>query len=140
MKNEIKDQELEDMLTELDPPYESKEELKIGRMLDQYGIPFFYKQATIIYDQGKNEIWKPTFTLYPYGGLVIDYVPGNEQSQKDELLQREQVYRYNQIPTVLLGPKDITQPNWEDLLYEKIEQVYHQPLSMMNYVPTEADK
>lgn len=134
MKNEIKDQELEDMLTELDPPYESKEELKIGRMLDQYGIPFFYKQATIIYDQGKNEIWKPTFTLYPYGGLVIDYVPGNEQSQKDELLQREQVYRYNQIPTVLLGPKDITQLNWEELLYEKIEQMSRLPLETMNYL------
>ncbi len=36
--------ELGDMLTELDPSYESKEELQIGRMLDQYGIPFFYRQ------------------------------------------------------------------------------------------------
>ena len=69
MKSETKEQKLEDMLTELDPPYESKEELKIGRMLDQYGIPFFYEQATIIYDQGKNEIWKPAFTLYPMGAL-----------------------------------------------------------------------
>ena len=119
MKNE---EELEDMLTELDPPYESKEELKIGRVLDQYGIPFFYRQATIIYDQGKNEIWKPTFTVFPYGGLVIDYVPGSEQGQNDELVRREQVYRYNQIPAVLLGPKDLTQPKWEILLYEKIKQ------------------
>ena len=110
------------MLTELDPPYESKEELKIGRMLDQYGIPFFYKQATIIYDQGKNEIWKPKFTVFPYGGLVIDYEPGTEQKDKEELLRREQIYRYNQIPAVLLGPQDITQPKWEELLYEKIKQ------------------
>ena len=36
MKNET--EELDDMLTELDPPYESIEELKIGRFLDQYGI------------------------------------------------------------------------------------------------------
>ena len=86
MKNETKVEQLQDMLTELDPPYESIEELRIGRLLDQYGIPFFYKQATIIYDQGKNEIWKPTFTLFSYGGLVIDYVPGIEQDQKDELL------------------------------------------------------
>jgi hypothetical protein len=120
LKNET--EKLEDMLTELDPPYESKEELKIGRVLDQYGIPFFYKQATIIYDQGKNEIWKPTFTVFPYGGLVIDYVPGSEQKDKDKLLRREQIYRYNQIPAVLLGPRDLTQPNWEVLLYEKIKQ------------------
>ena len=63
MKNETEEPELEDMLTELDPLYESKEELKIGRMLDQYGIPFFYRQATIIYDQGKNEVWKPSSSI-----------------------------------------------------------------------------
>ena len=111
MKNETEEPKLEDMLTELYPPYESKEELKIGRVLDQYGIPFFYRQATIIYDQGKNEIWKPAFTLYPHGGLVIDYISGSEQNDKDELMRREQIYSYNQIPAVLLGPKDLTQMN-----------------------------
>lgn len=29
-------------------------------------------------------------------------------TNKDKLLRREQVYRYNQIPAVLLSPKDIT--------------------------------
>jgi len=118
----LKSEELEDMLTELDPSYESKEELKIGRMLDQYGIPFFYKQTTIIYDQGKNEIWKPTFTLYPYGGLVIDYVPGSGKEQSDELLRKVHIYRYNQIPAVVLGPEDLDEPNWQESLYEKIQQ------------------
>lgn len=135
MKNET--EKLEDMLTELDPPYESKEELKIGRLLDQYGIPFFYKQATIIYDQGKNKIWKPTFTIFPYGGLVIDYIPDKDQSQKDELLQKEQIYRYNQIPAVLLGPKDMTEPNWEEFLYEKIEQAYQRTFDPMRYTPAD---
>ena len=137
MKNEEK---LEDMLTELDPPYESKEELKIGRVLDQYGIPFFYKQATIIYDQGKNEIWKPTFTVFPYGGLVIDYVLGSEQKDQDELLRKEMIYRYNQIPAVLLGPKDVTEPNWEELLYGKIEKTYKQAFDPMRYVPESVEK
>ena len=84
MKNEIKDEKLDEMLTELDPPYESKEELMIGRLLDQYGIPFFYKQPTIVYNQSRNEIWKPTFTLLSYGGLVIDYVPdtGNDHANQ----------------------------------------------------------
>jgi hypothetical protein len=124
LKNEIEELKLEDMLTELDPPYESKEELQIGRVLDQYGILFFYRQATIIYHEGKNDIWKPSFTLYPYGGLVIDYVPGSAQEQKDELLRKEQIYQYNQIPAVILGPEDLTEPNWEELLYGKIEKTY----------------
>jgi len=132
LKNETEESELEDMLTELDPPYESKEELKIGHMLDQYGIPFFYRQATIIYDQGKNEIWKPSFTLYPYGGLIIDYVSGSEQNQKDQLLRKEQIYQYNQIPAVLLGPKDLTEPNWEELLYERIKLESRHETSLYN--------
>jgi hypothetical protein len=140
LKNEKEESELEDMLTELDPPYESKEELKIGRMLDQYGIPFFYKQATIIYDQGENEIWKPSFTLYPYGGLVIDYVPGSEKSQKNELLRREQIYRYNQIPAVLMGPQDLTEPNWEEMLYGRIEKTYQQAFDPMRYTLEPVEK
>ena len=140
MKNETEETKLEDMLTELDPPYESKEELQIGHMLDQYGIPFFYRQATIIYHEGKNDIWKPSFTLYPYGGLVIDYVSGSEQEQKDELLQKEQIYRYNQIPAVLLGPKDLMEPNWQELLYGKIEKTYKQAFDPMRYVPESVDK
>jgi len=140
LKNETEETKLEDMLTELDPPYESKEELQIGHMLDQYGIPFFYRQATIIYHEGKNDIWKPSFTLYPYGGLVIDYVSGSEQEQKDELLQKEQIYRYNQIPAVLLGPKDLMEPNWQELLYGKIEKTYKQAFDPMRYVPESVDK
>ena len=140
MKNETAESELEEMLTELDPPYESKEELTIGRMLDQYGIPFFYRQATIIYHEGKNEIWKPSFTVYPYGGLVIDYVPGSEQDQNDELLRKEQIYRYNQIPAVLLGPKDLIEPNWEELLYRRIERTYRQEFDPMRYAQAPGEK
>ena len=39
----------------------------IGRLLDKYGIPFFYRQATTIYNNRKNKIWNPSFTLPQYG-------------------------------------------------------------------------
>ena len=42
---------LEYFMGKLDPPYETKEEAQIGHMLDQFGIPFFYKQATLVQDQ-----------------------------------------------------------------------------------------
>lgn len=130
MRNEVQDEELDSMLSELDPPYESKEELKIGRLLDQYGIPFFYKQATIVYNQGRNRISKPSFTLLSYGGTVIDYINATEEQQ---LLQKEQLYRYNQIPAVVIGPRDLDKPNWDKDLYDKLKQVSRQPAYMANY-------
>jgi hypothetical protein len=135
LKNET--EELDDMLTELDPPYESIEELKIGRLLDQYGIPFFYKQATIVYDRGKNRISKPSFTLLSYGGAVIDYVAAAHEQQ---VLRKEQLYRYNQIPAIVIGPPDLDKPNWDKDLYEKLERLAHQSFDPMRYVPEPAEK
>ena len=108
---------LEDELTELEPPYESDNEARIGRLLDKYGIPFFYKQATIVYNKGKNEIWKPSFTLPQYGCAVIDYVP-----QEKQAAERINIYNYNQIPATVLGPPDLDKPNWQESLYEKLQQ------------------
>lgn len=129
--------ELEDMLTELDPPYETMDELKVGRMLDQYGIPFFYKQPTIIYNQGTNEVWKPSFTMFSYGGSVIDYVPGSEEVQ---IPTREQLYRYNQIPAVVVGPKDLDKPGWEASLYGRLEQAYERAFDPARYTPQLAER
>ena len=126
--------ELADMLTELDPPYESKEELQIGRMLDQYGIPFFYKQPTIVYDGKANEVHKPSFTIFSYGGTVIDYIAGSDEDR----MHRQQLYRYNQIPAVVLGPKSLTGNNWQQSLYEKLQQASRQPADLTAYlVPPE---
>jgi hypothetical protein len=125
--------ELEDLLGELDPPYETKDELKVGHMLDRYGIPFFYRQATIIYNEGTNEIWKPSFTMYSYGGAVIDYIAG--EHQQEQRLSRDKIYRYNQIPAVVLGPKELEKPNWDEDLYAKLEQMYRQAFDLMRYTP-----
>lgn len=131
MKNP--NEELADLLTELDPPYETKDELKVGRMLDRYGIPFFYRQATIIYTEGRNELWRPSFTLYSYGGAVIDYVAGRGEPPQAERLGRDRIYRYNQIPATVLGPPDLDKPNWDKDLYAKLEQLYRRAFDPMRY-------
>jgi len=58
----------------------------------------------------------------------------------DELLRKEQIYRYNQIPAVLLGPKDLSEPNWEELLYGRIEQAYRREFDPMRYAPVPAER
>jgi hypothetical protein len=108
---------LDSQLGELEPPYESENEARIGRLLDKYGIPFFYGQATIIYNKGKNEIWNPSFTLPQYGCAVIDYVP-----QEKQAAERINIYRYNQVPATVLGPKDLDKPNFQQELYEKLQR------------------
>lgn len=136
MKNQAKDEKLEDIVTDLDPPYETMEDLKVGRLLDQYGIPFFYQQATIVYDQGKNEMWYPTFTLLTYDGLVIDCVRDGAQGPQNTMPQRKQVYDRNQIPAVVLNPEDLNKPNWGRLLYDKVRQTYRQHAEQMGYAPS----
>jgi len=50
------------------------------------------------------------------------------------------LYRYNQIRAVLLGPKDLTEPNWQELLYGKIEQTYQQAFDPIRYTPAPIEK
>jgi hypothetical protein len=126
-------------LAELDPPYETKDELKVGHMLDRYGVPFFYKQAAIIYHEGRNELWKPSFTLYSYGGAVIDCVAGSGEHPQRERLNRDRIYRYNQIPAVVLGPKDLDKPHWDEDLYAKLEQMSRRAFDPMGYAPGNTD-
>jgi len=66
-------------------------------------------------------------------------VPGSDQGQKDERLRKEQIYRYSQIPAVLLGPKDLIEPDSE-LLYGRIERTYRQEFDPMRYTHAPAEK
>jgi hypothetical protein len=133
-------EELEDRLTDLDLPYESMEELQISRVLDHYGIPFFYRQPTIVYNEGQNELWTPSFTLSSYGGLVVDYVPGSGQPQTPDALTKERIYRYNHIPAVVLGPPDLDKPHWDQQLYEKLQRAYREITDSTRYEPIGAAK
>jgi len=105
-----------------------EQEVIIGHLLDQYGIPFFYKQATIIYNDGKNKFLKPTFTLPQYGCAVIDYVP-----QEKQAAERINIYHYNQISATLVGPKELDKPNFQQELYEKLLRQTRQQQDLSSY-------
>jgi hypothetical protein len=125
---------LDEKLKALEPAYQSEAERQIGRMLDRYGIPFFYRQPMLIYDQGQNQIWEPSFALPGYDGLVIDYIrPAYNHELHDDTEHRKQVYQDNQIPAVLITPMDMQGPDWQRDLYRKLQQTYRQPVDYLTY-------
>lgn len=132
MENHDGTDQLEDTLTDLEPNYESEAEKNIGRLLDQYGIPFFYKQPTVICNEGRNEIHRPSFSLLSHGGTVIDYVNGASESA---ILSRQKLYRYNQIPAVVVGPRDLDKADWDKRLYERLQEANQSVVDPFQYMP-----
>ena len=113
----------------------SNGEERIAEVLDQYDIPFFYKQPVIVYDQDQYQVRHPSFTLPSYGGALIDYLP--QPCHPDGPILRE-IYRYNQIPASVLGPQDLMQDGWELNLYHEVLRELEQIRSL--YEPQEIAK
>ena len=116
----------------LQPPYDSAGQASIGHMLDQYGIPFFYRQSALICENGRRTIWRPDFTLPTYNSLVIEYDSGHHRAfDVSSRRTRGDIYRLNGIAALFLEPSDLAKPDWQQRLYERLEQGYRQPLAYL---------
>ena len=102
MKTAAPPADLEDRLDPLEPRYTSRAHVRIGRMLDQYGILFYYNQPRLILSQGQHEIWHPAFTLPYYNSLVIEYAALDTPEQRADVAHRQQVYQDNGIAAIFL--------------------------------------
>jgi len=123
MRTENKE-ELEATAAALEPRYTSAGEAQIGRMLDRYGVPFFYEQPVLVLDRGRHEIWHPDFTLPDYRGAVIDYAGRTNRPERVvDTGQRQRVYEANGIAALVVHPFDPHGPQWEERLYSRIEQL-----------------
>ena len=117
------DSELETMLASLEPPYKSHGAAQVGRLLDRYGVPFFYEQPTLIYDRGQHRVWHPDFTLPDYNGLIIEYAGMPDVPDYAAGIQHKVgAYKANGIPALFICPGDITGPAWPEKLYRRIEE------------------
>ena len=95
--------DLEDRLDPLEPRYQSGAETRIGRLLDEHGLLFYYRQPRLILTEGRYEMWHPAFTLPYHNSLVIEYAgPLDTPEQRAELVRRQQVYADNGIPAIFL--------------------------------------
>ena len=122
MRTKTLDPNLEYYIGKLHIDFESAGQAKIASMLDKYGIPFFYKQPTLIVDNNQRKILYPDFTLPTYNNTVIDYVSDNSANKKA-------TYKQNDIASLFLNDSELARPNWQQKLYEKLEDMYHKPLS-----------
>ena len=115
---------LEDYLAQLEPPYKSQGEAQVGRLLDRYGIPFFYEQSLLVFDRRKNCIWHPDFTLPAYAGLILEYAGMPDvDDYMTGIRHKQRAYQSNEIPAMFIYPSDLTGPNWPDRLYERIYKI-----------------
>ena len=117
---------LEDLLEPLEPPYKSRGEAQVGHLLDQYGIPFFYQQPTLIYDRGRHWIWRPDFTLPAYNGLVIEYAGMMDiPDYAAGVRHKQSVYAANGIPALFVYPEDLAGAAWSQRVVERIYRADH---------------
>ena len=113
---------LDDRVAQSRRRFESKEKAAIADMLVSYGIPFFYKQPTLVNDNGQKTIEYVDFFLPTYNGLAIDYVI---DAKSKIYLHKEQVYTQNRMQAVLVTRRDLYKRDWQSTLYKKLERLYH---------------
>ena len=114
---------LEDLLGALEPKYKSRGEAQAGRLLDRYGLPFFYEQPTLIHDRGQHRIWHPDFTLPDHYGMVIEYAGMPDvPDYAAGIAHKQDVYRRNGIAALFVYPSHLSGPRWPQRL---IDRVYH---------------
>ena len=102
-------------------PYKTREHKTIADALNQYGIPFFYKQPTLVVENGKKMIEYADFFLPSYRGLAIDFII---ESNSAVYRRKKNVYQDNQVPAILVSRKDIARPDFSSALYKALENSY----------------
>lgn len=112
---------IEDRLGPWEPPYRSRGEAQVGRLLDRYGIPFFYENPTVVYDQGRCRIWRPDFTLPSYDGPILEYAGMPDvPDYMAGIRHKEHAYRANGIRALFIYPNDLQGRHWPQRLHRRI--------------------
>ena len=116
-----KNARLEDQLGPDEPPYRSRGEAQVGRLLDRCGLPFVYEQATLVYDRGRCRTWHPDFKLPQYGGLVVEYAGMMDvPDYAAGIRHKAQAFARNGIPALFVYPADLAGRYWPQRLASRI--------------------
>ena len=116
--------DLEYYIDKLQPQYESKGQEMIGRMLDKYGIAFYYKDPYLVWENGERKVKRPDFTLPTYNNAVINYTPRLNQVTE----RAKDIYRENWTAALFLDDSFLAKPDWQQRLYNELDKIFHQGL------------
>jgi hypothetical protein len=104
------------------PPYKSKAEIQIARLLDRERFAFRYEHPLAVIDRDKTKIWYPDFSLSDYG-MIIEYFGMNDDSGYRKRAERKmQVYRENGIEGVFLSEESF-RGDWPARILGQIEGI-----------------
>ncbi len=104
------------------PPYKSKAEIQIARLLDREWIAFRYEHPLAVIDCNKTKIWYPDFSLSDYG-MIIEYFGMNDDPGYHKRAEHKmQVYRANGIEGVFLNEESF-RGDWPARILGKIEGI-----------------
>ncbi|HSW00407.1 MAG TPA: hypothetical protein VLI39_09565 [Sedimentisphaerales bacterium] len=104
------------------PPYKSKAEIQIARLLDRERIAFRYEHPLAVIDGSKTKIWYPDFSLSNYG-MIIEYFGMNDDSgYRKRSEHKMQVYRENGIEGVFLTEESF-RGDWPTRIIGQIEGI-----------------
>lgn len=114
---------LEDRLAPWEPPYRSRGEAQVGRLLGRYGIPFAYEQPTVVYDRGGYRTWHPDFTLPTYGSLIVEYAGMLDLPHYAAgVRHKRRTYAANGLNALFVYPQELQGPDWSHQLIRRIER------------------
>jgi len=115
---------LEDRLAPDEPPYKSRGEAQVGRLLDRYEIPFFYEHPLVVYDRGRYRVWHPDFTLPEQGRLIVEYAGMPDvPDYAAGIRHKQQVYHANRVPAMFLYPQDLQGPQWPERIVGRLYEL-----------------
>ena len=103
--------------------FRSKGEERIADFFEKKNIKYLYEFPLAVLDDGKLKIWYPDFNLPEYG-IILEYLGmSNNKSYENTTKHKKKVYSLNQLEVLFLDYKHLENPNWDEILLNKIGNI-----------------
>jgi hypothetical protein len=109
------------------PPYKSKAEVQIARLLDREQIAFRYEHPLAVIDRSKTRVWYPDFSLSDYGMIIEHFGMNDDPGYRKRAEHKMEVYRQNGIEGVFLTEESF-KGDWPTRIVGQIEGILQERL------------